>query len=235
MLESHKAFHEYKPGYTQLSETPTLNFFKYVEAHHGDGVESSREASRITLEALRDATDGVFFEDVGAMYPLIHERVLVRRESVETAMHSLLEDEDITIDPKGLYPNVAWWDLAHGSEGLKNAFLEGRAHLNGVVAVLGFEPSDALVVVDQKDIPDEPGVFRGADGTDLDRRFVASAHGIVSRDDMRFAIFRFPYQYFPEDEMTDAEVEGGDKNPHGKLQYIFRGIYFPEGGKKSFH
>lgn len=215
-------------------EAPKANFFDYIETHRDDGVEGALDTAREVLQALRN-TDGTFFEDIGAMYPLIHERVLVRRENVETVMHNLLENEDISIDPKGLYPNVAWWDIAHGSEGLKNAFLEGRAHLNGVVSVVGFVPSDMLAVVDQKDIPDEPGVFRGADGADLDRRFVASAHGNVSHDDIRFAIFRFPYQHFPEAEMTDAEIEGGDKNPQGKLQFIFRGVHLPKTVKQTLH
>lgn len=220
--------------YIPQEDSPTSKFFDYVDSHRDDGVESSVETTKVLLEALRDS-EGIYFDDIGLMYPLIKERVLVRRENVETVMHNLLESKDINIDPKGLYPNVAWWDIAHGSEGLKNAFLEGRAQLNGVVAVVGFKPSDMLAVVDQKDIPDEPGVFRGADGADLDRRFVASAHGTVSRDDMRFAVFRFPYHYFPENEMMDTEIEGGDKNPNGKLQYIFRGVYLHKGPVQTLH
>lgn len=225
---------EAKQNYVSYPENPASTFFKYSEAHHDDGVEGATKTAEVVLDALR-VSDGIFYEDIGAMYPLVDERILVRRENVETAMLSLLEGEDITIDPKGLYPNVAWWDVAHGSEGLKNAFLEGRAHMNGVVTVLGFKPSDMLAVVDQKDIPDEPGVFHGADGADLDRRFVASAHGTVTRNDLRFAIFRFPYQYFPEAEMTDDELEGGDKNPQGKLQFIFRGVYFPQDTDRTMH
>jgi hypothetical protein len=221
-------------AHNPLPENTSARFFDYTEHHREDGVESAKETSEIVLDAIQNI-HGVFFEDVGGLYPLIEGRVLVRRENIETAMHGLLEEKDISIYPKGLYPNVAWWDMAHGSEGLKNAFLEGRAHLNGVVAVLGFEPSATLAVVDQKDIPDEAGVFQGADGADLDRRFVASAHGIVSHNDLRFAIFRFPYQYFPEDKMTDAEIEGGDKNPQGKLQFIFRGVYLPKETERTVH
>lgn len=233
MLEQ-PIFRENKLNYIPHAENPEAKFFDYAETHRNDGVESSAATAEVVLEAMR-ATNGVFFDDIGSMYPLIDGRVLVRRENVETVMHNLLEKENIVINPKGLYPNVAWWDIAHGSEGLKNAFLEGRAHLNGVVSVVGFEPSDALSVVDQKDIPDESGVFHGPDGTELDRRFVASAHGTVAPNDIRFAIFRFPYQHFPESKMTDAEVEGGDKNPHGKLQYIFRGVYIPKSAEKTIH
>ncbi|MFZ2832139.1 MAG: hypothetical protein WAZ40_03215 [Minisyncoccia bacterium] len=221
-------------AHNPLPENTSARFFDYTEHHREDGVVSAKATSEIVLDAIQNIP-GVFFEDVGGLYPLIEGRVLVRRENIETAMHGLLEDKDISIDPKGLYPNVAWWDMAHGSEGLKNAFLEGRAHLNGVVAVLGFEPSATLAIVDQKDIPDEAGVFQGADGADLDRRFVASAHGVVSHNDFRFAIFRFPYQYFPEDKMTDAEIEGGDKNPQGKLQFIFRGVYLPKETERTVH
>lgn len=233
MLE-HAPTQDSQSKYIPLENSSASKFFEYANAHREDGVESSMATTKILLNAIRDS-EGTFFDDIGLMYPLIKERVLVRRENVETVMHNLLQDEDINIDPKGLYPNVAWWDIAHGSEGLKNAFLEGRAQLNGVVAVVGFEPSDMLAVVDQKDIPDEPGVFVGADGAELDRRFVASAHGTVSHDDIRFAIFRFPYQHFPEAEMTDAEVLGGDKNPNGKLQYIFRGAYFQKGTGQTLH
>lgn len=220
--------------YAPSRETPASNFFRYAELHRNDGAEGSAGTTKALLEAIRDSK-GNYFDDIGLMYPLIHERVLVRRENIETVMHNLLENKDINIDPKGLYPNVAWWDIDHGSEGLKNAFLEGRAQLNGVVAVVGFVPSETLMVVDQKDIPDEPGVFLGAKGEQLDRRFVASAHGNVSQSDIRFAIFRFPYQHFPESEMTDAEVEGGDKNPQGKLQFIFRGIHLPKNQPEALH
>lgn len=225
---------EGKQRQTPRPETGASKFFDYIEAHRDDGVERAVATAQVTIEALR-GSDGIFFDDVGSIYPLIEGRVLVRRENVETVMQSLLRGENININPMGLYPNVAWWDMAHGSEGLKNAFLEGRAHLNGIVAVVGFEPSDMLAVVDQKDIPDEPGVFRGANGVELDRRFVASAHGTVESSDVRFVILRFPYQYFPEKEMTDAEIEGGDKNPQGKLQYIFRGVYLPKTTEQTLH
>ena len=233
MLEHAPAQNETAPNLFD-KKTNHSRFFEYANVHREEGVESCTETAKVVLEALQ-SSEGTFFEDVGAMYPLIHERLLVRRENVEIAMGGILKEENISIDPKGLYPNVAWWDIAHGSEGLKNAFLEGRAHMNGVVAVLGFKPSEHIAVVEQKDIPDEPSIFRGADGVDLDRRFVASAHGTVSPDDIRFAIFRFPYQYFPEKEMTDDEVLGGDKNPNGKLQYIFRGVYLGHQGKSTLH
>lgn len=211
--------------------SPHASFFSarfFERARTKDrGAEHALELSRMVLGALRESP-GVFYEDVGAMYPMVHERILVRREDVETVMHSVLEGNNIDIDPKGTYPNVAWWNVARGSEGLKNAFLEGRAHMDGIVAVVGFEQNDTLSVIDQKDIPDEPGMFRGADGTELDRRFVASARGAVRSDDVRFVVFRFPYHQFPESEMLDSEIEGGDKNPHGKLQHIFRGILFPK-------
>lgn len=216
------------------ADTSASKFFNYTEQHRNDGVEGSSATAELVIETIKDI-NGVFYKDVGAMYPLVDGRVLVRRENVETVMHALLDGVDISIEPKGLYPNVAWFDKTHGSEGLKNAFLEGRAQLNGVVAVVGFEPGDALFVVDQKDIPDEPGVFLGANGEDLDRRSVASAHGVVPQDGIRFVIFRFPYQYFPENEMTDEEVLGGEKNPNGKLQYIFRGILFPKGSGDTSH
>ncbi len=226
---------EFSPSYNELSR-PEMNqdprisqFFEYADTHHNDGVESSLKTLKtveVVLEALR-SSEGVFFDDVGKMYPLIGKQLLVRREGVEVAMEGILQGKEISIDPKGLYPNVAWWDIEHGSEGLSNAFLEGFAQLNGVVVVLGFEPSDRLIVVDQKDIPNEPGVFLGPNGTELNRRFVASAHGTVAPEDIRFAVFRFPYKYFPESEMTGDEVEGGEKNPRGKLQFVFRGVYFP--------
>ena len=225
MLEH--SFHESLKNSNTQTGTPVSKFFEYTEAHAHDGVGETLSTSQVLLETLRNS-EGVFFEDVSSMYPLIDSRILVRREDVEMVMHSLFENREISIDPKGLYPNVAWWDLAQGNEGLKNAFLEGRAHLNGVVAVVGFDPNENLNIVDQKNIPDEPSLFFGADGSKLDRHFVASARGIVSHDDLRFIVFRFPYQHFPESEMTDAEVEGGEKNPQGKLQYIFRGIYLPK-------
>jgi len=222
------------PSHIPPNENPASSFFNFVEHHRNDGVEGSMSTTRIILETIK-GLDGILYNDVGTMYPLIKGGILVRRENIETVMHSLLENQNINIEPKGLYPNVAWFDPAHGSAGLKNAFLEGRAQLNGVVAVVGFEPSDMLAVVDQKDIPDEPGVFSGRAGEELDRRLVASAHGVVSHDDIRFVVFRFPFQHFPERDMTDEEVLGGDKNPNGKLQYIFRGILFQKTSESSIH
>lgn len=107
--------------------------------------------------------------------------------------------------------------------------------MNGVVSVLGFEPGETLEVTDQKDIPDEPEAFVGADGSILDRHFVASAHGTIPRENIRFAVFRFPYDHFPEEELTDEEVEGGEKNLHGDARYVFRGVYFPKEGEQTIH
>lgn len=221
-------------NYIARNENSSAKFFNFLEHHRNDGAEGSMATTQIILETIKDL-DGILYNDVGTMYPLIKGGILVRREDIETVMHSLLENQNINIEPKGLYPNVAWFDPAYGSAGLKNAFLEGRAQLNGVVAVVGFEPSDMLAVVDQKDIPDEPGVFSGRAGEELDRRLVASAHGVVSHDDISFVVFRFPFQHFPERDMTDEEVLGGDKNPNGKLQYIFRGVHFHKTSEPSIH
>lgn len=204
-----------------------LNHIKEDKEHNDSETEKTAYA---VLEALRH-TNGVVYQDVAEMYPLVHEKILVRREDVSKVMESTLEGAPIELHARGLRPNVAWWELSHGSDGLKNAFLEGHTHMNGVVSVLGFEQGEALTVTDQKDIPDEPGAFVGADGSILDRHFVASADGTIPHERVRFAVFRFPYEHFPEEELTDEEVEGGEKNPHGTARYVFRGVYFPKEGE----
>jgi len=209
-------------------------FFNYIEESKDREVSETEKTAHAVLEALRH-TGGVVYQDVGELYPMVHEKILVRREDVGKVMESVLDRVPLEINARGLRPNVAWWDLAQGSEGLKNAFLEGHTHMNGVVSVMGFEPGDSLAVTDQKDIPDEPGAFVGADGSVLDRHLVASAHGTIPHEHIRFTVFRFPYDHFPEDELTDDEIPGGEKNQHGELKYIFRGVYFPKEETPTLH
>lgn len=210
------------------------DFLNSIEEDKSREASETKKTAHAVLEALRH-THGVVYQDVGEMYPLVHEKILVRREDVGKVMESTLEGTPIELHARGLRPNVAWWELSHGSEGLKNAFLEGHTHMNGIVSVLGFEQGEALTVTDQKDIPDEPGAFVGADGSVLDRHFVASADGTIPHERVRFAVFRFPYEHFPEEELTDEEIEGGEKNLHGNARYVFRGVYFPKEGEPTIH
>lgn len=210
------------------------DFFAYIEEDKDREASETKKTAHAVLEAIRHA-GGVVYQDVAEMYPLVHEKILVRREDVGKVMESALEGSPLEINARGLRPNVAWWELSHGSDGLKNAFLEGHTHMNGVVSVMGFDPSESLIVTDQKDIPDEPGAFVGADGSILDRHFVASAHGTTPNENIRFVVFRFPYEHFPEEELTDDEVEGGEKNLHGDARYVFRGVYFPKEEERTIH
>lgn len=210
------------------------DFFTYIEEDKDREASETKKTAHAVLEALHHA-GGVVYQDVAEMYPLVHEKILVRREDVGKVMESALEGAPIEITARGLRPNVAWWELSHGSDGLKNAFLEGHTHMNGVVSVVGFEPGESLVVTDQKDIPDEPDAFVGANGSVLDRHFVASAHGTTPHENIRFVVFRFPYEHFPEEELTDDEVEGGEKNLHGDARYVFRGVYFPKKETETIH
>ncbi|MHB1118397.1 MAG: hypothetical protein ACYCZ7_02665 [Minisyncoccota bacterium] len=211
------------------------DFFNYHQVEdRGRHISETEKTAYAVLEAIRHA-GGIIYEDVGEMYSLVHKKILVRREDVGRVIESMLEGSPIEINARGLRPNVAWWDLAHGSDGLKNAFLEGHTHMNGVVSVLGFEPSESLRITDQKDIPDEPNAFISPDGSVLDRHLVASADGITPHENIRFVVFRFPYEHFPEEELTEDEVDGGEKNQHGELKYVFRGVYFPKETHPTIH
>lgn len=219
---------------TPLDNFGMNDFLNDIQNDKDHKVSETKKTAHAVLEAIRHA-GGVVYQDVAEMYPLVHEKILVRREDVGKVMKSTLEGSPIEINARGLRPNVAWWEYAHGSEGLKNAFLEGHMHMNGVVSVVGFDSGELLAVTDQKDIPNEPDAFIGANGNVLDRHFVASAHGVVPHESIRFVVFRFPYEHFPEKELTDDEVDGGEKNLQGELKYVFRGVYFPKEKKQTIH
>ncbi|MCR4312459.1 MAG: hypothetical protein NUV56_04200 [Candidatus Uhrbacteria bacterium] len=192
-----------------------------------EGKEVEREGTKKYRQLVGEliAQGGVMHDDVNDIYRTVHDDVIVRRDSPEVIGSSVGKGKDLVLalDEKlgAPYANAVVWSSRHGSRGLENAFLEGHAHADGLVTVVGFTPEHIVV----QTVPNVAQAF-----TSIDRTLVRSATGNVTPDDVRFVLFRLPIDRFPVEEMTEAEYqryeewneEGGRRDPI----FIFRGMTF---------
>ena len=168
-------------------------------------------------------------------------QLIVRRESPEKLIDAILHDKDIEIgfDPAKFgdkYLNCAVW--AHGEDaGMRNAFLEGFSRMKGIVMIEAFKPNPDMKV---EELSKAIKFLPGAKGTEvIDRTRCRAAEGRIHPEDMRFVILQVEVQHFPEDQLTEKElerlaeyeeaVERGERPPEepGK-KYVWRGFTFEE-------
>ncbi len=160
------------------------------------------------------------------MYDSVKGEIVIRRDDPRKLEQTLARGLDLSLefDPKlgGPYANSALWSKNAGNRGLENAFLEGHGHVDGLIAVVGFVPNQQMRI---QAVPDLAGSLTG-----LDRSLVRSVSGTIALEDVRFIVLRMPIDHFPEEDMTDEELERLDewriemkrKNP----VFIFRGLTF---------
>lgn len=158
--------------------------------------------------------------------------VIVRREHPLKVLHVLTRGEALAIHPDAghVYANAVEWKPSKGSRGLANAFTEGFGEYEGLVTVIGFRKSADM------DISYPRGLEFYQPG--LDRDLVRCVQGTMSRDDVRFVIFRVPIDRFPLEDMTfDEREKYEDWLDSGyaiqKPLFIFRAVTFPDTEKKN--
>jgi len=139
---------------------------------------------------------------------------IVRRENPGEVLNVLENGHPLHISTsinRGKQPNAAI--LGNDLTGLKIALAGGFEKIGkGSVAItVGFEQSENLTI---EDLP--AGKFPNFE--EVDRRFTKIAEGYVPIENIKFWLLRWPRSFFPEDKMTDFELE---RNPaHIQRMYV---------------
>jgi hypothetical protein len=151
----------------------------------------------------------------------------VRRENPERALHAVLDNSPIPLSFKenfgsetegsDPYFNATSWMGFGDVPGLRNPFVEGFSHVEGVVTVLGFTPGEDMLFHAPERVPEKM-----TDSTIAHEKDV-SVSGTIEPEHIQFIVVRIPAKYIHEDELSDAEYDLYDQ---GKLPFIFRGVLF---------
>jgi hypothetical protein len=222
---------EQAPAFTHTESASTKHgrVFEDLE-HFGEDVSISDTERARFVEHLLDAlheTGGTYCTDVNEIYRGVSERVLVRRESPERALHAIFDHSPIRVSFKegfgseaeggDPYFNAAAWNGFGDIPGLRNPFVEGFSHAEGVVTVLGFTPNEQVEFHNPQHTPEkmtDPAVAYEKD---------VSISGNIEPGDIRFIVVRIPTKFIDEQELSVAEYDLFDQ---GKLPFIFRGVLF---------
>ncbi|HRH32471.1 MAG TPA: hypothetical protein PLK06_04055 [bacterium] len=175
---------------------------------------------------LRDY-GGEYHEDVNEVYRQYSasKPLVVRRENPNRIV-DLVHGNDVTItfDPEVVggrgdkYANCALWP--HGSiektNGIANAFLEGRGNAGPIVMVAGYDQNAEHMSIE------EPAEKMEEVGT-ISRQNVKILSGTIKPEDLEFIILRSPVKFFDKNRLTPAEQE---RLARGQLTQVFRGYTF---------
>lgn len=176
------------------------------------------------LGALKQVPDGAYCEDINDVYRNIHEPVLVRREDPEAALHAVLHRAHLSIPYKESHLNATEWDGADATS-LRNPFVEGFSHVEGLVTVLGFVTGPDLVHHKAPHLADDMKDASIAPEHDV------AVSGTVHTEELRFLAVRIPAVLVPEHELTSRERDAREEeNPP---RYIFRGVLL-NGGERDW-
>lgn len=188
------------------------------------------ESAHEIISELR-ATGAIEYTNMSEMYGILGNMdILTRRESPDRILEALATNTSILIDfpDDKRYSNAVLWNSTLGSRGLENAYLEGYGQFNSIVSVIGFRVDEK---VDIENLPDASQQFAG-----LDRAYVRSIRGSIDPDNLLFVSVRIPIFAFPENEMTQEELERRDayfENPKASPAFIHRGFLFTDHLKKQ--
>lgn len=143
------------------------------------------------------------------------KELIVRREDPQKLFDALFLKSDLQIRPStehGIQPNAAM--LGSDLSGLRVALAGGfgKVGKGSVVVTAGFTPSENFNV---KNIPDDEFInFQGKD-----RRLAKMVDGKIPFEDIKFVLLRMPADFFPEDKMTDDELER--ESAHIQRMFVF--------------
>jgi hypothetical protein len=189
-----------------------LHALKHPE-HPVTQEERSELVTRV-LDALKHVPGGVYCSDINDVYRNIQEPVLVRREDPEVALEAILNHEAVTIPFKDAQLNATEWD-GDDPRSLRNPFIEGFSHVEGLVTVLGFTKGHDLVKNQANRLADDMKESTIAPERDV------SISGTIHVEDMRFLAVRVPTALVPPGEFTQQERDGMEDHVP---RYVFRGV-----------
>lgn|GEM_PF-914322 len=168
-----------------------------------------------------------YFEDVNELYRQYNasSTKIVRREDplkilqlVNGKSIEINFDPEVVGDRGDKYANCALWP--HGSiektNGIANAFLEGRGMAGPIVLLGGYTPNDSHMNIEE---PDEKMLQVG----NISRENIKILSGSIEKEDLDFVIMRIAIKFFNQEELTSKEKILFEQ---GKLSQVFRGFKF---------
>ena len=232
MLEGHQ-----EQQHEQVSPLARAVFDDLDSFEHHDGpvtdVERKEFAAHL-LASLREVDGATYHTEINDLYSDVSEPVIIRRENPRIALDAVLSEHPIDIgfkktfntDEEGddAYFNATHWDGAGDARTLRNPFMEGFSHAEGVVTVLGFVKGEGIVEHRPEHIPEKMVDDTIAYDSDT------SISGTIVPADIRFMVARIPASCVPEGELTEDEL---DDVEDGTRSYIFRGLTFHKNGGAS--
>jgi hypothetical protein len=179
------------------------------------------------IQAVK-AIGGTFYEDVNDMYHSLEQKeMIIRKHALEDIFEKVTAGEPIHVgldssaqsSKNDYYANAALWDPRSGdNSGFYNAFMEGRASMNGVVGVMGFA-KEAVEVHEVRADAKSVG--------NINRENVVSVQGDIRKEDLQFLLIRIPSFVMPEKMITDEDEEAmDDQVTKGQQPFVFRGFTF---------
>lgn len=189
--------------------------------------EKSQETYQEIKQYFEDS-GAEYFEDVNDLYKLYSSQQnpkIVRREDptkiIQLVNGKIIEinfDPDVVGDRGDKYANCALWP--HGSvektNGIANAFLEGRGMAGPIVLLGGYTPNYEHMSVEE---PKEKMLQVGS----FSRENVKILSGSIHKEDLDFIVMRIALKFFNQEELTPREK---DLLTQGKLSQVFRGFKF---------
>lgn len=164
---------------------------------------------------------------ISAQYP----RMIVRREKPDNLFNALETGEPLSIrfnknNHGGVaYPNAA--EIGWDGSGLRVPYQWGFGKVGEgkVVMVVGFTPNTEHVL----NAPLPPASYPNYTDPDIREKIRMVEGDIDMENDLKFAIVRFPRKFFPENEMTEEELE------QENVFHISRVYSFGDDVKKESH
>ncbi len=182
------------------SAVPSVEYKQFSQIPKSERQKLTADTAQEFMRTL-SSVGGQEFTDVTAMYgELKSERLIVRRTDPDAVIGAIANHAPLEIAFAGdtPYNNAVEWAADMGPNGISNAYLEGNAQKNAVVAVFGFRPKGGQVEVAQ--LPHTEMQFG-----DMRREQVRSVSGTVDPEDIRFVSLRIPAESYPESGMTEDE------------------------------
>ncbi|MDQ5901419.1 MAG: hypothetical protein QG580_134 [Patescibacteria group bacterium] len=200
----------------------TNNLKENPEDYKRRAIETFKEIHNLILD-----NGGMPYLDVSEIYNKYSTTnpLIVRRED-PARLSRLINGEELKIyfDPNVAYQdgekyaNSALWPYGpeEKTNGIANAFLEGRGNAGPIVMLGGYSTEGKNISIV------EPEKREEVVGT-LNRHSVRILSGEISPEDLEFVIIRTAANFFDKSQMTEKELSRFQK---GEQKQIFRGYYF---------
>ncbi len=176
---------------------------------------------------IKEEEFGSYIHRISALFP----KMIVRRENPDELFNALETNDSVKIrfreDAHGgvAYPNAA--EIGWDGSGLRIPYQWGFGKVGEgkVVMVIGFTPNANEVL----NAPIPPNSYPGYTDPMVRGKLRMIEGDIDMKNDLKFAIVRFPRKFFPESEMTDKELD------QEEVFHISRVYSFGDDIKKESH